>query len=58
MVSISPEERKEIAIYDHVWSIVDIFNEDQMSEVRSYMESWMRSSGIRGMFLLIQRVGV
>ena len=37
-----PEERKEVAIYDHVWSIVDIFNEDQMSEVRSYMESWTR----------------
>ena len=42
MLSMSPEERKEIAIYDHVWSIVYIFNEDQMSEARSYMESWMR----------------
>ena len=37
-----PEERKEIAIYDHIWSIVNVFNEDQMCEARSYMESWMR----------------
>ena len=42
MLSMSPEERKEIAIYNHVWSIVDVFNEDQMCEARSYMESWMR----------------
>ena len=42
MLSMLPKERKEIAIYDHVWSIVDIFNEDQMSKVRSYIESWMR----------------
>ena len=39
---MSPEERKEIAIYNHVWSIVDVFNKDQMCEARSYMESWMR----------------
>ena len=39
---MSPEERKEIAIYNHIWSIVDIFNEDQMCEVRSYMKSWTR----------------
>ena len=42
MLSMLPEERKEIAIYNHVWSIVDIFNEDQMSKARRYMESWMR----------------
>ena len=42
MLSMSPEEGKEVAIYNHVWSIVDIFNKDQMSEVRSYMESWTR----------------
>ena len=42
MLSMSPEKRKEIAIYNHVWSIVDIFNEDQMCEARSYMESWIR----------------
>ena len=42
MLSMSPEERKEIAIYNHVWSIVDVFNKDQMCEVRSYMESWTR----------------
>ena len=39
---MSPEERKEIAINDHIWSIVDILNEDQMSEARSYLESWTR----------------
>ena len=39
---MSPEERKEVAIYNHVWSIVDIFNEDQMSKAGSYMESWTR----------------
>ena len=39
---MSPEERKEIAIYNHVWSIVDVFNKDQMCEARSYMESWTR----------------
>ena len=54
-----PEERKEVAIYNHIWSIVNIFNEDQMSKVRSYVESWTRKiiQNEGGMFLLIQRVG-
>ena len=42
MLSMSPEERKEVAIYNHIWSIVDVLNEDQMSKARSYVESWMR----------------
>ena len=42
ILSMSPEERKEIAINNHIWSIVDIFNEDQVSKVRSYVESWIR----------------
>ena len=34
---MSPEERKEVAIYNHIWSIVDVLNEDQMSKARSYV---------------------
>ena len=39
---MSPEERKEVAINNHIWSIVDILNEDQISKARSYLESWTR----------------
>ena len=42
MLSMLPEERKEVAIYNHIWSIVDVLNEDQMSEVWGYVESRMR----------------
>ena len=39
---MSPEEGKEVAINNHIWSRVGIFNLDLMSEVRSNLESWMR----------------